>query len=151
MFQAIGDSVMLGAAVNLGERGIAVDASVSRQMRDYVPTVQAMQAAGALGTTVIVHLGTNGSFSEETMRAFFDALAGINHVIVLTVHADRGYTARNNELITTLPTIYPNITIIDWNARVAECPGNCLYDDGIHLPPDGRRFYAQLIFDAAGL
>ncbi len=151
MFQAIGDSVMLGAAVNLGERGVAVDAAVSRQMRDYVPTVQGMQAAGTLGTTVIVHLGTNGSFSEETMRAFFDALAGVNHVIVLTVHAERGYTARNNELIMTLPSQYPNVTIIDWNARVSECTGNCLYDDGIHLPPDGRRFYAQLIFDVAGL
>ena len=142
---------MLGAAVDLGERGIAVDAAQSRQMRDYVPTVQALAAADLLGTTVIVHLGTNGSFSESTMHAFFDSLVSVDRVIVLTVHADRGYTARNNELIWTLPQRYSNVTIIDWNTLVDECPGDCLYDDGIHLPPDGRRYYAQLIFDAAGL
>jgi hypothetical protein len=142
---------MLGAAENLGARGIAVDAAVSRQMRDYVPVVQAMAANGTLGTTVIVHLGTNGSFSESTRNAFFDALAGVDHVIVLTVHADRGWTARNNELILTLPDRYSNVTIVDWNTLVDSCPGDCLYDDGIHLPPAGRRYYAQLIFDAAGL
>lgn len=151
MFQAIGDSVMLGAAVNLGERGIAVDAAVSRQMIDYVPVVQGMAANGTLGTTVIVHLGTNGRFSTATMHAFFDALVGVDHVIVLTVHADRGWTAHNNELIMTLPERYSNVTLIDWNTLVGQCPGDCLYDDGIHLPPDGRRYYAQLIFDAAGL
>ena len=151
MFQAIGDSVMLGAAENLGARGILVDAAVSRQMIDYVPVVQAMAANGTLGTTVIVHLGTNGRFSESTMHAFFDALAGADHVIVLTVHAERGWTADNNELIMTLPARYSNVTIIDWNTLVDQCEGNCLYDDGIHLPPAGRRYYAQLIFDAAGL
>jgi len=151
MFQAIGDSVMLGAAVDLGALGIAVDAQQSRQMSDYVPTAQALAAADRLGTTVIVHLGTNGSFSESTMHAFFDALVTVDHVIVLTVHADRGYTARNNELLMTLPSRYSNVTIVDWNTLVEQCPGDCLYDDGIHLPPAGRRYYAQLIFDAAGL
>ena len=142
---------MLGAAQNLGERGVMVDAAVSRQMIDYVPVVQAMAVNGTLGTTVIVHLGTNGSFSEATMHAFFDALVSVDHVIVLTVHADRSWTAHNNELISTLPARYSNVTIIDWNTLVSSCPGDCLYDDGIHLPPDGRRYYAQLIFDAAGL
>ena len=96
-------------------------------------------ARGGWGDVVVVHLGTNGSFSEETMTALFDALAGVPRVIVLTVHADRGYTNRNNELIATLPGRYGNVTVIDWNNLVAQCEGNCLYDDGIHLPPAGRR------------
>ena len=151
MVVAIGDSVMLGAAENLAARGVIVDAAVSRQMIDYVPTVQTLAAEGRLGDVVVVHLGTNGSFSEETMTAFFNALAGVPRVIVLTVHAERGYTARNNELIFSLPARYPNVTLIDWNAAVGGCPGDCLYDDGIHLPPDGRRYYAQLIFDQVGI
>ena len=84
---------MLGAAENLAARGVIVDAAVSRQMIDYVPTVQQLAAEGRLGDVVVVHLGTNGSFSEETMTAFFDALRDVPRVIVLTVHAERGYTA----------------------------------------------------------
>lgn len=120
-------------------------------MVDYVPVVQQLAAEGRLGDVVVVHLGTNGSFSEETMTAFFDALRDVPKVVVLTVHAPRGWVAHNNELIFSLPDRYPNVDLIDWNAAVGGCPGNCLYDDGIHLPPDGRRYYAQLIFDHAGI
>ena len=59
--------------------------------------------------------------------------------------------ARNNELIFSLPSRYPNVQLIDWNTAVGSCPGDCLYEDGIHLPPDGRRYYAQLIFDQIGI
>jgi hypothetical protein len=142
---------MLGAAENLAARGVIVDAAVSRQMVDYVPTVQRLAAEGRLGDVVVVHLGTNGPFSEETMTAFFDALRNVPKVIVLTVHAPRGYTDRNNERLITLPARYPNVQLIDWNAALGGCSGDCLYEDGIHLPPDGRRYYAQLIFDQAGI
>ena len=142
---------MLGAAENLAARGVTVDAAVSRQMIDYIPTIQQLAAENRLGDVVVVHLGTNGSFSEETMVAFFDALRDVPRVIVLTVHAERGYTADNNERIFSLPDRYPNVSVIDWNAAVANCPGDCLYGDGIHLPPDGRRYYAQLIFDQIGI
>jgi hypothetical protein len=148
---AIGDSVMLGAAENLAARGVIVDAAVSRQMIDYVPTVQTLAAEDRLGDVVVVHLGTNGPFSESTMKSFFDALRNVPRVVVITVHAERGYTGSNNELIFSLPSRYPNVQLIDWNTAVGSCPGDCLYDDGIHLPPDGRRYYAQLIFDQIGI
>jgi lysophospholipase L1-like esterase len=147
---AIGDSVMLGAAPNLAEAGYIVDAAVSRQMIDYVPVLQGAAGRDQIPDVVVVHLGTNGRFSTDTMHAFFDALVSADLVVVLTVHADRGYTAHNNELIMTLPERYSNVRIIDWNALVDQCEGNCLYDDGIHLPPAGRRYYAQLIFDVVG-
>jgi hypothetical protein len=142
---------MLGAAENLAGRGVTVDAAVSRQMIDYLPTVQQLAAEDRLGDIVVVHLGTNGPFSEETAATFFGALRDVPRVIVLTVHAERGWVADNNERIHSLPDRYPNVELIDWNEAVNTCPGNCLYDDGIHLPPDGRDFYAQLIFDQIGI
>jgi hypothetical protein len=142
---------MLGAAENLAARGVTVDAAVSRQMVDYLPTVQQLAAEHRLGDVVVVHLGTNGPFSEETMTAFFEALRGVPRVVVLTVHAERGWVADNNERIHTLPARYPNVELVDWNALVGGCAGDCLYDDGIHLPPDGRNYYAQLIFDQIGM
>ena len=143
--------VMLGAAPNLAERGVIVDAAQSRQMVDMLPSVQELAARSGFGDVVVVHLGTNGSFSEATMHAFFDALTSVPRVIVLNVHADRGWTQRNNELLATLPSRYGNVTLVDWNSEVGLCEGNCLYDDGIHLPPDGRRFYADLVFRYVGI
>jgi hypothetical protein len=119
-------------------------------MIDYVPVLQGAAGRDQIPDVVVVHLGTNGRFSTDTMHAFFDALVSADLVVVLTVHADRGYTADNNELIMTLPERYANVKIVDWNSLVAQCEGNCLYDDGIHLPPAGRRYYAQLVVDAVG-
>ena len=69
-------------------------------------------------------------------------LAGVPQVVVVTTKADRGYVPPNNELLRALPATYPNVTVVDWAIESAACPGNCFYDDGIHLPPDGRTYYA---------
>ena len=108
---AIGDSVMLGAAENLAARGVIVDAAVSRQMIDYVPTVQKLAAEDRLGDVVVVHLGTNGPFSEATMTAFFDALRDVpqGHR-AHRARRTRLYGRSNNELIASLPVRYPNVS-----------------------------------------
>jgi peptidoglycan/LPS O-acetylase OafA/YrhL len=64
---ALGDSVMLGAAEELQARGFQVDALQSRQMNTFVPTMQALKDNGTFGSVVVVHLGTNGGFSQETL------------------------------------------------------------------------------------
>ena len=51
----------------------------------------------------------------------------------------------NNDLLRALPATYPNVRLVDWADAAAACPGNCFYDDGIHLRPDGRTYFAQLI------
>ena len=45
----------------------------------------------------------------------------------------------------------PNTTALYWNDLVNTCPGECLYDDQIHLRPDGQEYYAALIANALGL
>ncbi len=84
---AIGDSVMLGAAEDLAAEGITVDAKVSRQMVDEIPNVQALRAQRLLGDAVIVHLGTNGPISQETLDSFFAELRDVRRVVVLLVSA----------------------------------------------------------------
>ena len=76
---ALGDSVMLGAAEELQARGFQVDAVVSRQMKDFVPTMATLRDNGTFGSVVVIHLGTNGPFSQETLDAML---------------ADRGERAR---------------------------------------------------------
>ena len=142
---ALGDSVMLGAAEELQARGFQVDALKSRQMSDYLPEMAALRDNGTFGSVVVVHLGTNGGFSQATLDQMLTILADVPVVILLTDKADRGWIAGNNEKFRAVPASHPNVSVIDWEVLVAGCEGNCLYDDGIHLTQSGQNYYAGLI------
>ena len=77
--------------------------------------------------------------------------AGAGFVVVLTGKASRGWVAGNNAMLRALPERYPNTTVLDWEVLSQGCPGNCFYNDGIHLPPDGQNYYTGLITRLLGL
>jgi peptidoglycan/LPS O-acetylase OafA/YrhL len=148
---AIGDSVMLGAAPVLQEGGMTVSAEVSRQMIDMIPVMQQMQAQGLFGMAVVVHLGTNGPISDDTLSQFMATLTGVPNVLLLTARANRGWVADNNAKLRALDHEGDNIILVDWETLSNECPGDCFYADGIHLKPDGQQYYARQIFDVLGI
>jgi peptidoglycan/LPS O-acetylase OafA/YrhL len=149
-YLAVGDSVMLGAAPQLVEMGILVDAQVSRQMRDVIPVMQFLRDQDRFGNAVVVHLGTNGAVGSETLDAFMGTLTNVPKVVVMTVRAQRNWVAGNNERLRALAD-RPNVIIVDWEVLADECPGDCFYADGIHLRPDGREYYAMLLRGALGI
>jgi len=142
---ALGDSVMLGAAEELQARGFQVDALQSRQMNAFVPTMQALHDNGTFGSVVVVHLGTNGGFSQETLDSMLATVADVPVVLLLTGKADRGWIADNNAKLRAVPATHPNVTVVDWEVLSATCEGRCFYDDGIHLTQSGQNFYADVI------
>ncbi len=145
---ALGDSVMLGAAGGLHAAGFCVDAVESRSFTDGLDQVIHLHAEGRLGGVVVVALGTNGPIGSADLGRMIDELAGVPVVVVLTTKADRSYVASNNSKLRALPLRYANVRVVDWAAAATACPGRCFYDDGIHLRPDGRAFYAQQILAA---
>lgn len=147
---AIGDSVMLGAAEKLTERGAVVDAAVSRQGTEGRDILQQLSDAKVLGNVVVIHLGTNGGVSDDTFNAMLDATRGVPLVVVLTIRADRSWTAGNNAVIANLPSRYPNVKVLDWGGLSNSCPGDCFASDNIHLNADGREYYARLVWEAIG-
>ena len=124
---------MLGAAGVLTERGYTVNAEQSRQMLDMVPVMERLKEAGVFDDVVVIHLGTNGPFDKETLDAFLAPLSEVPNVIMLNVHANRSWTASNNQLLDDRDVDGDNIVLIDWNTKAAECTGNCFAADGIHL------------------
>ncbi len=147
---AIGDSVMEGAAAQLSAAGFCVDAKQSRAFIGGIDDIQQLHAAGKLGQVVVVALGTNGPIGNGQLTSMMNELAQVPTVVMVTTKADRDYVARNNARIREMPATWPNVKVVDWEALAASCPGQCFYDDGIHLPPDGRNYYAQQIVAVTG-
>lgn len=93
---AIGDSVMLAAAPQLQERfpGIAIDAAVSRQMRQAPQIALALADAGMLREITIVGLGTNGSIDPETLHELRAILGPDRQLVLVSAQAPRGWDPR---------------------------------------------------------
>jgi peptidoglycan/LPS O-acetylase OafA/YrhL len=148
---AVGDSVMLGAAEELAASGFVVDAVKSRQLISYVPELEAVKLSGALTSVIVVHLGTNGPFSDASLGLFMSVLVDVPTVVMMTGKGNRGWIAGNNDKIRALPGSFPNVTVLDWEVMSASCADRCFYDDGIHLTQSGQNFYSLIVNRLLGL
>jgi len=141
---AFGDSVMLGAAAELGARGVAVDAVVSRQFAQMVDLVLGAAAAGTLGHTVVVHGGTNGPVAEADVRRLLDGTSD-RRLHLVNVRVPRAWEQYDNELFGRVVPQYPHAHLLDWKS-VGDAHPDWFWDDGIHLREGaGREGYAQWV------
>ena len=147
---AIGDSVMLGAANILTERGITVDALKSRPFRQALEIANYVKSIGRLGEFVIIHLGTNNYVDQETLDEIMVPLKDVDLVLMITAHVpNRPWQDPNNELVRDMPNAYGNVKVLDWY-QIAEAHPEYLYGDKIHLNNEGQKVYADLIMQAIG-
>jgi len=147
---AIGDSVMLGAANVLTERGITVDALKSRPFRQALEICNYLKSVYRLGDIVIIHLGTNNYVDQTTLDEIMVPLADVSTVVFVTNHVpSKKWQDPNNVLLRAMPDKYGNVKILDWYT-IAEAHPEYLYGDKIHLNPDGQAVYADLIMQAIG-
>lgn len=147
---AIGDSVMLGAANVLTERGITVDALKSRPFRQALEIGNYLKSVNRLGEIVIIHLGTNNYVDQKTLDEIMVPLADVDTVVFVTNHVpSKKWEEPNNLLLRSLPDQYGNVKILDWYTIAVAHP-EYLYGDKIHLNPEGQAVYADLIMQAIG-
>ncbi len=148
---ALGESVMLGALTNLRAGGFFIDALQSRQGTEMATLVETMRAADQLGSVVVIQIGTNGSVSANDLKRIMTQLPPDKTptVVFLTVRVPRKWQDGNNMLITALPSQYPNVKVLDWEAASFSTK---LCADGIHIACGGgaAQYYANLIFDEIG-
>ena len=148
---ALGDSVMLGAAVALQNTigNLEVDASVSRQVSEGIGVLSWRADNGLLGDVVIIHLGNNGYFRQGQMEQIMSILSGVDRVVFMTVKVPREWEGPNNSVIQSAAA-YPNAVVVDWYATGIENPG-FFWDDGFHLRPHGASFYAGMLVPQTAL
>ena len=146
----VGDSVMVGAApalkVLFGPT-THVDAAIRRQFSAGLDAARTLVAAEHIGDVVVVHLGSNGPLNDTDLDELMGVLRDVPYVFFLTVKVPRRWEESVNTALTAGVTRWPNATLIDWRTASYHRP-DLFMDDGIHLMPDGRRFYAQLVLDA---
>ena len=149
---ALGDSVMQGALEELAAGGMFVNAQQNRQLgASTAAEVQTIASGDGFGDIVVVHLGTNGYIENDDVNEFFTALSGVQRVVVMTIRADREWTAGNNTILFDVPNRFANVELLDWNGLSNSCPGDCFFDDGIHINQAGQDYYASLIFQTIGI
>jgi peptidoglycan/LPS O-acetylase OafA/YrhL len=147
---AVGDSVMLGSARKLTSYGITVDAAKNRQVSAGAQVLDYRNKTGELGDNVVIHLGTNGRTTASTFDQVMKPLSTIKRVIVLTVRVPGSpYTDKNNAIITALPLVYPNVTVLDWEA-LSKGRKDWFASDGIHPNAVGQDNYVGFILKALG-
>jgi peptidoglycan/LPS O-acetylase OafA/YrhL len=149
---AIGDSVMLGArsALQRDIPGIEVDAVVSRQFWDATAVLQGYARYNAIPQTVVLHLGTNGAFSD----AQFDQLMGIlgrkRHVVFITAREPRTWEGLVNARLVAGSERWKNVKVIDWHGYAGP-HADWFVGDGIHLTDLGQQAYADFVRNAIAL
>ena len=147
---AVGDSVMLGSARKLSSYGITVDAAKNRQVSAGAQVLDYRSKTGELGDNVVIHLGTNGRTTAATFDLVMKPLSKVKRVIVLTVRVPGSpYSDKNNAIITALPLVYPNVTVLDWEA-LSKGRKDWFASDGIHPNALGQDNYVGFILKALG-
>ncbi len=148
---ALGESVMLGAAQVLEARGIKTIAEVSKGPDWELQQLNIAKTKYNIKLGVVIQLGTNGTVTREQYDAILKELTDVPRVVMLTVRASRPWIEGNNAIIRALPESYPNVVVLDWEARAAEIADH-LSNDGIHLSDDkAKTFYRDIVLQALGL
>jgi hypothetical protein len=148
---AIGESVMLGAKPQLEKAGFVVDAAESRQAKNVIDVVARLRAAHRLGNVVVIHVGTNGTVTDEDFAAIMKNLPPeeVKQVWFLTVNGTAPWVADNMTRITTINGKYPNAQPGYWAEQV---PATGMASDGIHLvSPEAKQLYTDLIAGWTGV
>lgn len=144
---AIGDSVMLGASGRLTKRIEALDvmdAEVGTQVFYAIDILRWRRDAGQLGDVVIVHLGSNGTFTKTQFDEMMEVLGDDRKVVFVNVKVPLSWEGPNNAVISEGVARYPNTVLVDWYSASASHP-EYFAEDGVHLQTQGQRLYADMI------
>ncbi len=142
----IGDSVMLGASTSLREAipGMAVDAIKSRQFGEAISIVQQYKSLGALPTTLVIHLGTNGRITDDAFNQMMQAIGPGHQVYFLTARVPRLWETEVNAALHSGAARWKNVHILEWH-NFSTCHADWFVEDGFHLRTEGQHEYANFV------
>jgi hypothetical protein len=144
---ALGDSVMLGAAKRLSEKGFEVDAKCARNPAEGVRIARQRRRRGTLPEIVVMALGTNIPASKRHIGQMLRAVGRRRTLMLVTPYREWRpfYTGPMRRAARRHPN---RVQLIDWSARGAR-NRHWFWSDGTHLRPGGIEAYSRILKRAA--
>jgi hypothetical protein len=149
----IGDSVILGAQADLYARlgfagwNITAFAAAESFFTWNAPAL-VDQLRPFMGEVVVIELGPNDAADLGLFSASIDQvmahLQGIPRVYWVNMRQFRPWVPAANAEIAAAATRFPNLRVIDWDARSTPDLFT-VGSDGLHLPPYGRAAMAEVV------
>ena len=147
----IGDSVLLSVAdqlVTIFGRAV-VEGAVSRQLYQTTEVIADLKKREQLHDTVVVFLGSNGTFTRTQMESFIEEIGTSKDLFFLTTNVPRIWKDSVNEQLELAESTHSNIHLLDWNAY-SSGHGDWLLEDQVHPNPTGAQqlvlFVAEQIY-----
>lgn len=136
---AIGDSVMEGSAYKYKEvfSQMNLNTSVSRQIYELADIERSMIDQGQMADTLLIGLGTNGTYTPEQMAQIMQVAGTKRTVFWINVHTpDSPWEEEVNAALAKSAKKYQNLTIIDW-AAYSKDHNDWFVADHTHPTTDG--------------
>jgi len=144
---AIGDSVMLGAAKRLSQKGFEVDARCARNAAEGIQILRQRRRRGSLPEIIVMALGTNIVTSSRDIARMLRAIGRRRTLMLVTPY--REWRPFHTQPMRRAARRRPGrVTLIDWSSR-ANRNRHWLWSDGTHLRPTGVEAYSRIIRRAA--
>ncbi len=152
----LGDSIMLSTLPvwqqTLPEGTFYMDAAQGRGLAYLLTLVPALASEGHLAPEVVVHLGTNGSFTNATFDTVMEEFLqnGVKRVYFVNVRSPIRWASLANQQLANGVARWPQqAVLLDWEAY-ATPHREWFYDDFAHPTPEGARAYVQFILNGMG-
>ena len=119
------------------------DTKISRQFSTLPGIVSKLVEQGKIKNTLVVHLGTNGKFTDKDFDYVMEMANGKDVFFMNTAHKDPWEQEVNRKLKEKVDQ-YPNAYLIDWYSY-AKGKNEYFYKDRTHLNDKGQRYYADFL------
>lgn len=142
----VGDSVLLSVAdqlVTIFGRAV-VEGAVSRQLYQTTEVIADLEKREQLHDTVVVFLGSNGTFTETQMETFIKEIGTSRDLFFLTTNVPRIWKDSVNEQLALAESNHSNVHILDWNA-FSSGHDEWLLEDQVHPNPMGAQQLALFV------
>lgn len=148
----IGDSVMINVGPELKKLfpDIIVDAELGRQMFQAPQVIDNLKEQGVLGETVVIALGSNGSFTEGQFMDILNLLGQERRIVLVNTRVPKPWESVVNQVLARAAAAHPEIKLVDWYAA-SSGHDEYFYPDGVHLRQAGIQAYAALVSGAFAL
>ena len=141
----VGDSIMDSSKQYIAPnfKNPYFDTKISRQFSTLPGIVTKLVENGKLKTTLVVHLGTNGKFTDKDFDYVMKMANGKDVFFMNTAHKDPWEQEVNKKLKEKVAQ-YPNAYLIDWYSY-AKGKNQYFYKDRTHPNDKGQRYYADFL------